>query len=89
MSEDIKEIEKTLPKLRDFHTSYSGLASDADALLSKIDEYSVSAISSEAVKAKSKGLQVCADTTLSCRLLICHPLNIFFPFTFCNVGFVR
>ena len=58
MNEDIKEIEKTLPKLKDFHATYAGLSSDADALLDSIDQYSVSAISTEAVKTRAQEMQV-------------------------------
>lgn len=51
-------IEETIPKLEAFHSSYAGIVSNLDDLLNKIDGFSVSAISSEALASKGCGLQV-------------------------------
>lgn len=51
-------IEDTIPKLEAFKSSYAGITSDLDNLLNRIDGFSVSATSSDALVSKSKGLQV-------------------------------
>ena len=58
MGDDIEVIEETIPKLQDFNSSYAGLSGDLDRLLNRIDEFSVSAISSDALASKTTGLQV-------------------------------
>jgi len=70
VNEDIKEIEKTLPKLRDFHETYAGLSSEADVLLDRIDQYSVSAISTGAVKTRTQEIQVHMSKSLYATFIL-------------------
>ena len=58
VGEDIEVIETTIPRLEAFHITYAAIVSDVDVLLHKIDQYSVSAISNDVVRAKNDGLQV-------------------------------
>ena len=58
VSDDIEVIEDTIPKLESFQSRYNDITSDMDGLLNRIDRFSVSAISTDALAAKSKGLQV-------------------------------
>ncbi len=58
VSDDIEVIEDTIPKLEAFQSHYNGTSSDLDDLLNRIDGYSVSAISTDALASKSKGLLV-------------------------------
>ena len=79
--------------------TYAGNSSDAEALLIKIDQYSVSAISTDAVKARSKGLQVCIlssclDSFCCCFAVVTFVIKLFmssfFFFQFCfNVTFTQ
>ena len=61
MSDDIEVIEDTIPKLEAFKSSSAKISSDVDDLLNRIDRFSVSAISSDGLTNKSKGLQVRAN----------------------------
>ena len=58
VSEDIEVIETTIPKLQAYKICYAVIVSDVDALMHSASQYSVSAISSEAVKSKNSGLLV-------------------------------
>ena len=57
MSDDIEAIEDTIPKLEAFYSTYNELSTEVDDLLEKMASFSVSAISSDGLEAKSKELQ--------------------------------
>ena len=57
MNDDIEVIEETIPKLEAFYASYNTISSEVDDLLEKLESFSVSAISSDGLEAKSKDLK--------------------------------
>ena len=57
MSDDIEAIEDTIPKLKAFYSTYNELSSEVDDLLEKMASFSVSAVSSDGLEAKSQELQ--------------------------------
>lgn len=58
VSDDIEAIEETIPKLEAFHKTYSGISSDLDDLLDRINGFSMSAITSEGLETKNGALKV-------------------------------
>ena len=57
----MKSIEETLQKLEAFYASYNEISTSVDVLHDQLKGFSASAIASEEVEYKKKGLQVHID----------------------------